>query len=259
MYDFQKADMWKRISAWLFDFILLGIVIVGAATALSAILRYDAHYESLEACYDKYEEAYGIDLGISNEDYEKLPDEVKQKYLDAGEKMQTDVEIRARYDIIVNLVLVITVFSIMLGFLIMEFIIPLCLGNGQTLGKKIFSIGVMRTDGVRVTNLQMFVRAVLGKCTLETLIPVFIVLMIILKVMGIVGIAILAALLLSEIVLLIATKERTPLHDIMSGTVTVDIASQMIFDSTEELLAYKQKAHAQKVGAQKEHAAGGEQ
>ena len=26
MYDFQKANMWKRISAWLFDFILLGIV-----------------------------------------------------------------------------------------------------------------------------------------------------------------------------------------------------------------------------------------
>ncbi len=31
MYDFQKADMWKRISAWLFDFIMIGIVIVGVA------------------------------------------------------------------------------------------------------------------------------------------------------------------------------------------------------------------------------------
>lgn len=253
MYDFQKADMWKRISAWLFDFIMIGIVIVGVATGLSVILRYDAHYDSLEACYDTYEDAYGIDLGISNEDYEKLPDEVKQKYLDAGEKMQKDVEIRARYDIIVNLVLIITVFSIMLGFFIMEFIIPLCLGNGQTLGKKIFSLGVMRTDGVRVTNMQMFVRSVLGKCTLETLIPVFIVIMIILRVMGIVGIAVLAALLLSEIVLLIATKERTPLHDIMSGTVTVDMASQMIFDSTEELLAYKQRSHAKKVNDQREY------
>ena len=91
--------------------------------------------------------------------------------------------------------------------------------------------------------------------TLETLIPVFIVIMIILGVMGIVGIAILAALLLSEIVLLIATRERTPLHDIMSGTVAVDMASQMIFNSTEELLAYKQRAHAKKVNDQREHAA----
>ena len=258
MYDLQKADMWKRISAWLFDFILIGIVIVGLATGLSVILRYDAHYGNLEACYDKYEDAYGIDFGISNEDYEKLSEEVKQKYLEAGEKMQSDVEIRARYDIVVNLVLVITVFSIMLGFFIMEFIIPMCLGNGQTLGKKIFGLGVMRTDGVKVTNLQMFVRSILGKCTLEALIPVFIVIMIILRVMGIVGLAILAALFLSEVVLLISTKERTPLHDIMSGTVTVDITSQMIFDSTEELLAYKQRVHAQMVNDAKEHAANGE-
>ena len=93
--DTQKASMWKRISAWLFDFILIGIVIVGAATGLSALLRYDAHYESLEACYDQYEQAYGIDLDISNEDYEKLSDEMKQRYLDAGEKMQTDAQIRA--------------------------------------------------------------------------------------------------------------------------------------------------------------------
>ena len=258
MYDFQKADMWKRISAWLFDFILIGIVIVGAATGLSALLRYDAHYESLEACYDQYEQAYGIDLDISNEDYEKLSDEMKQRYLDAGEKMQTDAQIRARYDIIVNLVLIITVFSILLGFFVMEFVIPMCLGNGQTLGKKIFSLGVMRTDGVRVTNLQMFMRAVLGKCALETLIPVFIVIMIILRVMGIVGIAILAALLLSQIVLLIATRERTPLHDIMAGTVTVDMASQMIFDTTEELLAYKQRTHTQRVSDQREYAEGGD-
>ena len=252
MYDFQKADMWKRISAWLFDFILIGIVIIGAAWGLSAALKYDEHYDRLESCYDKYEEEYGIDLDISNEDYEKLTDEEKQKYLDAGEKMQDDVEIRARYDIIVNLVLLITTFSIMIGFLVMEFIVPLCFGNGRTLGKKIFGIGVMRTDGVKVTPLQMFLRSILGKCTLETLVPVYVIIMIILRATGIVGIAILAAILLSEIVLLIATKERTPIHDVMSGTVTVDIASQMIFDTPEELLAYKQRIHAEKVNNDKE-------
>lgn len=252
MYDFQKADMWKRISAWLFDFIMIGIVIIGVAWGLSNALKYDAHYSRLEACYDKYEVEYGIDLDISNEDYEKLSEETKQKYLDAGEKMQNDTEIRARYDIIVNLVLLITTFSIMIGFLITEFIIPLIFKNGQTLGKQIFGIGVMRNDGVRVTPLQMFLRSILGKCTVETLVPVFVIIMIILRATGIVGIAILAAILLSEIVLLIATKERTPIHDMMSGTVTVDMASQMIFDSTEELLAYKQRAHEEMVNNAKE-------
>jgi len=255
MYDLQRADMWKRISAWLFDFIMIGIVIVGFAWGLSVMLKYDAHYNRLEACYDKYEEEYGIKLDISNEDYEKLSDEVKQKYLDAGEKMQNDAEIRARYNILVNLVLSITTFSIMLGFIVTEFVVPLCFKNGQTLGKKIFGIGVMRTDGVKVTPLQMFVRSILGKCTVEALIPVFVIIMVILGVIaGIVGTAILVAILLSESVLLIATKERTPIHDIMSGTVTVDMASQMMFDSAEELIAYKQRIHAEKVNSSKEQA-----
>ena len=146
----------------------------------------------------------------------------------------------------------ITAFSILLSHFIMEFMIPMFFGNGQTLGKKIFGIGVMRVDGVKVTPLQMFFRSILGKCTLETLVPIFIVIMIVLRVMGIVGLGILAALALSEIVALIVTKERTPLHDMMASTVTVDIASQMIFDTPEALLAYKQRIHAAKVSDLKE-------
>ena len=166
--------------------------------------------------------------------------------------MQDDVEIRARYDIIVNLVLLITTLSILLGFAVMEFVVPLLFGNGQTLGKKIFSIGLMRSDGVKISTVQLFMRSILGKCTVETLVPVLIFIMIILRVTGIVGIAILAAIALSEIVLLIATKERTPIHDLMAGTVTIDIASQMIFDSPEALLLYKQQKHAEMVNSERE-------
>ena len=253
MYDLQKADMWKRISAWLFDFIIIGIVIVGVAWGLSAALNYDTHYENLEASYDKYEEEYGIKLDISEEDKAKLSEEELEKYREAGEKMQKDPQIRGCYTVVVNLVLTITALSIMLGFVLMEFVVPLIFGNGQTLGKKIFGIGVMRQDGVRVTALQMFARGILGKCTLETLVPVFIFIMIILRVTGIVGLAVLAALALSQIVLLIAKKERTPIHDVMAGTVTVDMASQMIFDSTEELLEYKQRVHETIVNDTREH------
>jgi uncharacterized RDD family membrane protein YckC len=210
------------------------------------MLRYDAHYESLEACYDKYEEAYGIDLGISNEDYEKLSDEVKQKYLDAGEKMQTDVEIRARYDIVVNLVLIITVFSIMLGFFIMEFIVPLCFGNGQTLGKKIFGIAVMHTNGVKLSTPMLFARTVLGKYTVETMIPVMIVILIYFNMMGFFGTLLLMILGFVQVMLLILTHTRSPIHDLVAKTVTVDFASQMNFDSEEALLAYKTKLHEEK-------------
>ena len=284
MYDFQKANMWKRISAWLFDFILIGIVIVGVACLLSLAFRYDSQIsrydECLEELYDKYEEKYGIHLNMPESDkhkqtYEGFTEEEKQAYHSAVEKERENLgknieavpELLALYNeysnlksLLFSLALLITTLSIISGFLLMEFIIPLIFKNGQTLGKKIFGIGVMRLDGVKITPLQLFLRSVLGKCTLETLVPVYFILMFIfgIGVPGIICLAVMAALVLSEIVLLFATKARTPIHDIMSGTVTMDFASQMVFDSPEELLAYKQALHSEKVNSQREQGSAAE-
>ena len=38
IYDLQRANMWKRISAYLLDAILLGMVVVGFAFLLSGIV-----------------------------------------------------------------------------------------------------------------------------------------------------------------------------------------------------------------------------
>lgn len=276
MYDFQKANMWKRISAWLFDFILIGIVIVGAACVFNLVLRYDKQCERVDEAlvdfYNAYEEKHGIHLNMEqydNERYNNLypTDEQKQEYVAAVEKekefinnnIKSDPELLTLYDkysrlkyIVDNLFLVLITLSVMAGFLIMEFIIPLILKNGQTLGKKIFGIGVMRTDGVKITPIQLFLRSIFGKCTLETLVPVYLIIMLFSQILGVVGIVIFVAIVILEIVLLFATKARTPVHDIMSGTVTVDFASQMIFDSPEELLAYKQKIHNDTVNSLRE-------
>ncbi len=276
MYDFQKANMWKRISAWLFDFILIGIVIVGAACLFNLVLRYDKQCERVDQAlvdfYDAYEQKHGIHLNMEKYDNERFnelykTDEEKQAYFSAVEKeketveknIRSDTELLTLYDkysslkyIVDNLFLVLITLSVMTGFLIMEFIIPLIFKNGQTLGKKIFGIGVMRTDGVKITPIQLFLRSIFGKCTLETLVPVYLLIMLMSQILGLVGIVIFVAIVLLEIVLLFATKARTPVHDIMSGTVTVDFASQMIFDSPEELLAYKQSLHKDTVNSQRE-------
>jgi len=42
IYDLQRANMWKRISAYLLDAILLGMVVVGFAFLLSGVLGYDS-------------------------------------------------------------------------------------------------------------------------------------------------------------------------------------------------------------------------
>ena len=60
-------------------------------------------------------------------------------------------------------------------------------------------------------------------------------------------------LILAQIILLIFTHARTPLHDMLAGTVTVDLASQLIFDTPEDLLEYKKKLHAESVAEKSQH------
>ena len=90
-----------------------------------------------------------------------------------------------------------------------------------------------------------------SKCTVETMVPMFIIVMIYLGLMGSFGTIVILALLLLQIVLLIVTKARTPIHDILAHTVCVDFASQMIFDTPEALLEYKKRIHAEQVEAEK--------
>ena len=128
--------------------------------------------------------------------------------------------------------------------------VPIKLGNGQTLGKKIFGIAVMRTDSVKVTAPLLFIRTILGKFTIETMIPVLICIMIFFNMIGIVGMLILGLILLVQIILMITTHTNSCIHDVLAKTVAVDMQSQLIFENEEELMNYKNKIHAEKVARQ---------
>ena len=56
-------------------------------------------------------------------------------------------------------------------------------------------------------------------------------------------------ILILQIVLIAATKTNSAIHDCLASTVTVDLASQMIFNTREEMIAYKEKLHAEKVAS----------
>ncbi len=248
MYDFQKANMLKRISAAIFDAIMLVIAAIGFALVLSSAFGYDSYVSQLREHYAAYEEEYEINFDVTLEEYNSMTEAEKEVYLEAEKAFSEDEAVNKVYGMLMNLTLLIVTFGILLSYLFLEFLVPLLFGNGQTMGKKVFGIGVMRVDGVRLTAVQLFVRTVLGKYTIETMVPVLIVIMIYFNVMGIFGTGIILALLLVQIVLVIATKAHTPIHDKLAATVTVDIASQMIFDTPEALLEYKQRVHAEEVG-----------
>ena len=56
IYDLQRASTWKRISAFLFDAILLSVVAVLFAWAMSGLLGYDDYTASLDSAYAYYGE-----------------------------------------------------------------------------------------------------------------------------------------------------------------------------------------------------------
>ena len=251
VYDLQKAGMWKRISAALCDLIALGIVVVGLALLLSAILGYDGHASELEDISESYETEYNVDFDISESDYEKLSEDEKAQYKLAMDAFSKDGDANYIYNLLVNLTFVMITLSILVAFLLLELLVPLLFGNGQTLGKKVFGVAVMREDGVKLAPMLLFTRAILGKYTVETMIPVFVVLMIYWGMIGILGTLLVLGLLILQMVLPALTRERRALHDILAHTVAVDYASQMIFDSPEAMLEYKQRIHAEQVEAEK--------
>ena len=250
IYDLQKASMGKRISAFLFDGILLGTLAVAFAFLISVITGFDNYNSQLNAAYEKYEAQYGMTFDITYEEYNALTPEQSAVYEEAYNALSADEEAMSAYSMIVSLTLVITTFGILLAYAVLEFLIPLLFGNGQTLGKKIFSVGLMRTDGVKLTTFQLFVRTFLGKYTIETMIPMLILLMLYFGTIGIVGTAIILGLLLLDVILIIAPQTNSTIHDLLAVTVAVDISSQMIFRSPQDLIDYQKKVAAEKAARQ---------
>ncbi len=247
IYDIQKASMWKRISAYIFDVILLSIIAVGVAFVLSAVLGYDAHAAEREAMREAYEKEYGISFDITQDEYNEMSEEEQKNYDTAYNAFATDPEVNKKDILLINLTLIIASFGILIAYLILELLIPLKLGNGQTLGKKIFGIAVMRVDGVRITPVQLFIRTILGKYTLETMLPVLLIALFIFNFMPLLGLVGIVMIVIIQLGLIVFTRLKTPIHDMISATVTVDMASQLIFNSAEELTEYKKKLHSDTV------------
>lgn len=246
IYGLKKASMLKRISAFLCDLILTAILAVGFAALLSAVTGYDARVDRVASYYQEYSERYGIDLNISQTEYDQLPEEKKELYQSANEAMNRDPDVRNAYALVLTLTLLIISLGIFFAYFILEFLIPLLLfRNGQTVGKKVFGICLVRTDGVKITPLQLFVRSILGKYTLETMVPVLIAILIFFGRMGLTGAIVILGLLILEIVMVIATPTNSFLHDLVAGTAAADQATQMIFDSAEDLIAYKKRVAAE--------------
>ncbi len=250
IYDIQSASLWKRISAGIFDAILTVILAVGIALVLSVALGYDATNAEFEQLQSKYEEEYSVKFDIPTADYEKLSEAEREAYDGAYAAFIKDDRVLYLYNMIVNLSILMTTLSILVSDLLLEFLVPIIIGNGQTLGKKIFGIGLVRSDCVKITNFQLLVRTLLGKFAVETMIPIYIILMIFWGTMDITGTFVVLIILLTQLIMITVTKTNSLLHDMLSVTAAVDISSQMIFETPEAKIEYQKKLAAERAARQ---------
>lgn len=249
-YDLQKAGLWKRTAAWLFDSILICVLVVGIAFVLSAVLGYDRYSDAVSNTYDRIETQYGVSFDATEADYAAFTEAQRENYDAAYEALTTDEKAMYAYNMVVNLTMLISSFSILLAIGALEFAVPLILKDGRTLGKKIFGLCLVRTDCVRISTVQLFVRAILGKFAVETMIPVFLVLMLFWGITGLPGTVLILGLLLAEVLCVLLTRKNSALHDLLAGTAVADYGSQMIFDSAEALVEYQKKIHAERAARQ---------
>lgn len=245
-HDLQIANIWKRTAAWLFDGILTCVLAVLIGLLLSALLGYDGYDQRLNEAYAQYEGQYGITFEMTQEDYEALSEEARGNYDAAYNALIADNEAMHAYNMMISLSLVIISLGLLLAVVLWEFLVPLWLGNGQTLGKKIFGLCLVRSDGVKLNTMQLFTRSILGKYSIELMIPVLVLLMIFWGTMGVMGTVVILTLTLGQVFSVLVTKSHSAIHDLLAGTVVVDYASQTIFRTTEDLIAYKKRVAAER-------------
>ena len=248
IYDLQKGSLLKRASAFLLDGILLVILITGFAFGFSAIFRYNYYSDIYSTSLDRYAEQFDIDLS----DPERiLTEEEQAAYLELLNAMNEDTEMIHAFNMMIAIIVMDLSFSIIISYMLLEFMVPMILKNGQTVGKKIFGLGVMRTNGVRVRGVSLFIRTFLGKCVIETMVPAMIVAMVLFNATGIMpsvglfGPILILCLFVAQVVLLFWTKKHMMIHDLLSDCIVVDLGSQMIFDSEQARIDYITKKDAE--------------
>ena len=212
------------------------------ALATTAIIKYDNYYDKYTEILNEYKEDFNVNL--SQEEYDQLSDEQKAEYNARAEEMEKALNENEEAVGLVNkissLIVINVCISAFLSMTVVHFVVPLIFKNGITLGKKLFGLAVVRSNGVKLSIPVLFVRSIIGLFAMETL-AVFV-----LSRMGIVGIFAALAIQILQIFVMYKTQTNSSIHDLLADTVVVDFASQQIFNTQEEfLLALKEEEEAE--------------
>ena len=277
MFELKKIGVIKRFSALLLDAILLAVLSTGFMFVISLICNYSGQEAKAIDYYNQWDEfrkdyipevaehygftyeesedgeSYTITKVDENGDVKSASldevinalatDEHKSDRMEeifaTYQKLPTILAVNTQYEYLYSMLFTIVSVGILLAYLVLEFIIPIILKNGQTVGKKVFNICLVKPNCVKITNISLFARTLIGKYAIETMFPILLVFLFLFGGIGVLAIILLAAITLLNVILFIATKNNTPIHDVIAVTVAADKSLQMIFESEEDLAEKK--------------------
>ena len=285
MFELRKIGIVKRVSALLLDAILLAVLTTGFMFILSLICKYDRQQERATQYFEEWEDFrkeyvgavadyYGFVYKENGDDYTVEKDGQASSLdavMDKLEKSQGEFDydklgaekvaeaygvyltltpvskVNAQYRYVYSLLFMMISVGVLLSYIVLEFIIPIIFKNGQTVGKKVFAIALVRPDCVKISNLSLFTRTILGKFAIETMFPILLIFLLLFGGLGWLAVILFAAITILNIVLFFATKNKTPIHDVLASTVAVDLKLQMIFQTEDELIQKKTLEHKESV------------
>ena len=225
----NKAGLSKRASAFFIDAVLLLLLAVALAYVLSLAFGYSRFSQAYSSGIERYAAQYNVqfDKVVSQADFDALTDQQKAAYEAAVAAMNEDTEILDALSSMVRLIFLIAALSLFLAFLALEFIVPLFLKQGRTLGKKAFGLSVTKKDGSPLGPVPLLVRTFVGKYLIETMIPVLIIIITVFNAIGlmngpgIIGFAIILVIVISNLALVFISANGCAIHDYIADTIVV--------------------------------------
>ena len=115
------------------------------------------------------------------------------------------------------------IISASISLAIFYLMFPLILKNGQTLGKRIFSLGVVSAKGYRIKPWQTIVRFFVFVAEIAVSLYTF-----------------LGAILISYTLMIFSKKNRS-VHDFIAGTSVINLKSSLVFDNEDDEAAYRRR------------------
>ena len=204
--------VYRRISAFLIDVFLVTFV----STVFSSISYVNPFIDNYKVAYDEYREIY------KSESESVLTNPTIKNVVDYSNKMSKQIY-KIDYSMLFN-----NIYYLVFSFL--YFVLFAYFTNGQTLGKKLFKLKVVRQDGEKVKLSNLMLRTLLSGSSIFMGVNIIVVIQLLLLLISqnqVYFYAILFSSMISYVIeiiglVLLFSKEHRSLDDIIASTKVID-------------------------------------